>query len=868
MKKKYFIFIILTSLVTLAYADKSKQALRAIEKEDYEKAEEFLERSYKADSLNPLVSYAYALYYVSGTNPEYDLDRSHKYMKQGLQLLPDRTEDHIDEMDKVDVLLEHFDTLQSYIHGLAYQRATQLDEVSAYQYFLSAYDDASEVLLAETRRNELVFAEVEKEGTWEAYQSFIEQYPRSLQYATAKKRFDQLIFEERTGTNQLDELKDFLIEYPNSPYRAEVEAMIYTKMVTGLVEEKIVEFINSYNNARLTQKALGLLYHSSGIDESKLKSFNRSAFQHFMDSMSVLENLNNRVLYPFYKDQEYTFYDLDGEKFEQGPFEQISSAYRCGNVQENILDVQQDGVHKMINRAGTIIYEGEWDSFIDLGNGVLVVTKGDRKGAITVTGEVVLDVQFEEISLLDHRLLAFQQGGKVGLAGVTGQIILEPAYDDIFLEGSFWIVEQDGVFGVANLDELLKDNPNIPLEYEEVELINKEYIVGYTPEFESLINKSLKVVTPDSTISINTMYDTWTFKTSQGYHVFDKKNQQYSDLVYHDILQNYEWMGLKREQTWVVYSKNMDEEPILGVDSVKMIGDDIAILFTQDRGMALFPNREVVEIQEGQYIKALSSSRRTQIHYLVIEEARKLSLYRDGKKLFSTPHDEIGFISDSIFSVKDDGVYGAVDIKGRLVLKVRYDAIAEAKNGVSDVLYDGAFGAYNFNNRTLLNIDYRERFATYNDRLFIVKGDDGYGLLSGDNKQWLEGAYDKIEYWSDSAFIGLRDDQWEIRKIYEDEVLIDGIDGYRYLSDSTTAKTIEIRKGNAYGVYHEDLGLIVPVVFNDVYNLGGPQKNLYMAEKVFPEGDYYVVVYYDDKGEKTRSEAYRGSEYELIVCDD
>ncbi|RJE72958.1 hypothetical protein BGP76_03150 [Reichenbachiella sp. MSK19-1] len=868
LNKSKYILLLLLCMAHVLLADRSKQALRAIEKEDYEKAKEYLIRSYDVDSLNPLVSYAYAKFYVAPSNEQGDLDTAHDYILAGMNMLPDRTEDHSDEMDKSDVTEESFSVLKMYIDSLAYQRAVAVDEIEAYAFFINYYPNAEELGLAKSRRNELQFRVIVKEGTWEAYQDFVLRYPEAAQYAEAKERFDRLAFEEKTRSNQLADLEQFLVDFPDTPYRDEVETMIYQKKVAGLLAEDIMDFVNHYQNPRLTQKALGLLYHSGGIDADQLASFNRSVYHHFMDSVAALEALNAVVLYPFYKEGKYAFFDLEGSAFLGGPYEDISFSYLCGGVEEEVLEVKQNGLYQLINRAGTVIYEGALDSYRDLGNGILAVIKEGKEGAITLTGDLILPNVYEKIDVLDDRLIVFQQNGKKGLAGITGQVFLEPAYDDIYLEGSFWVVEVDGVFGVTSLDEILHDQREIELAYEEVELINEDYIVGYTADHEFLINGGLQVVSPEATISINTLYETWVFRVEAGYYVYDKKFGHYSELIYDDILQNYEWIGLNAKGAWSVHNKSMDDEPILNIDSLKLIGDDIAIVFSGERGTAIFPNKKVVEVEEGEYLQTVSSSRRTEVHYLVIRRDGILYLYKDGVLQFRCDYDEIGFVADDVFSVKEGNKYGAVDAKGKLIMKVNYDAISEAKDGVSHVLLDGEFGAFDFNKRQLLTIGFQEKFRRYNEALFVVKEEDGYGLLGIDNQQRIDGVYDQIEYWTDSAVLAHRNGQWEVRAIYSDEVYVSGIDGYQYFSDSSSVKTIEVRIDNKYGVYHAERGLIIPAVFNDIYNVGSLQQNVYFAERVFPEGDFYVVVYYDAMGNKIRSEAYRGNEYELIVCDD
>ncbi|UXP30951.1 WG repeat-containing protein [Reichenbachiella agarivorans] len=868
MNKVRYISLLLILFVHMVHADRSKQALRAIEKEDYDKAKEYLQRSYDKDSLNPLVSYSYAKLYVAQTYEGQDLDIANDYILHAFLLLPNRTEAHTNEIEKADLTLQSFDQLKDEIDSLAYMRADTLHDVAQLEHFILHHGTAAQVPAAIAQRDSIRFKEAEVDGTWQAYQAFMNAYPDANQFPIAKIRFDKLIYESTLFSDKLSELEEFLVKYPQTPFRGKIEKRIYDKKVAGLQEEDILSFIHTYHNDQLIRRALGLLYHSVGIKKDKLKNYNQQVYKQFMDSVAYLEQLNAAVLFPMYLDHQYSFYGLAGDEFLKGPYDEISRKYLCGNVTEEILEVKQNGEQLLLNRAGTVIYQGQLDGYEDLGAGVLALTLDSQVGAITMTGDVILPIEYEEIKVLDGHLISFREKGKIGLAGITGKVFLEPAYDDIFLEGGFWVVELDGVFGVTNLREILSDEKEIAIKYEEVELINQDYIVGYTEELESLISADLKVVSPDSTLSINTMHAIWVFRTPEGYRVYDKEKASSEEAIYHDVLQNDDWLGLRKYGKWSVYSQNIESEPILNVDSLKLLGDDIAIVFMGSQGMAIFPNRQVVNVNKGEYLQALSSSRRTLTHYLVIKRGEELELYRDGKLQFRSAYDELGFISEGFFSVKKDGKYGAVDEKGRLIMKVRYNAIGEAKKGIADVLVDGKFGAFNFDDKVLLRTNYFEKLKPYNDNILVVKEENGYGLLDRMNQEWVRGSYEKIEYWSDSTFLGRKNGKWELRAIYTDEVLIGDIDLFQYLSNSQDKKVIEISVNSLYGVYHSERGLIIPAEYNDIYNLGSAEQNLYYAEKAFPEADYYVVVYYDDRGEKIKSEAYRSDEYESIVCDE
>ena len=478
---------------------------------------------------------------------------------------------------------------------------------------------------------------------------------------------------------------------------------------------------------------------------------------------------------------------------------------------------------------------------------------------------------YDDLELVDNSLLVYEMEGKLGVMSVSGTEYIKPTFDDIYLKGSFWVFQKGENFGVSNREQirLARDESfAVDLPFEEVELINEKYIIGFHEDTEVLLNHRLEVITPEFTKRINTRHETWVIELAEGYTTFDPELGQLSSNIYQGVLQNAEWLGLTRNEKWFVYNKNIYDEPIIGVDSLKLLGEDIAIVFRGRDGLAIFPNKRIIEIVEDQYLKSIGPKIQTDTHYLVVKERGKNILYKDGVEQFRVDCDELGYISDSAFYVKKNGKYGAVGIDGRLIMRIRYDAISAAEDGVAPVLLYGKFGAYNFKDRVLLRMDYQEKIKSYNSELFIVNQEGEYGLLDKFNNVRVEPGYEQIAYWSDSSFLGLNHGVWQIVNMSDGVNVLSDVLYYEFLRDSPNEKILLVRKKEGYGVYHSAKGLIIPTVFHDVMNLGNDEVQLYFTETAVPEADIYVVVYYDTNGNKLFSEAYREEAYENLVCED
>jgi len=861
--------IVFCLLIFISYsvcAEKTKQALRALKKGDYQKVEEIVHKSLAKDSLNPASNYIMALMFSMDSFPAYDIDMAHNYILRAVDYLYPLHEDYLHEFEKADLDTGQIAVRKMHIDSLAFARAKNVHSVRGYNYFLDLYTDASQFSQGLVARNQLIFKDIRKLNTWQAYKQFIDQYPNARQVDLARESYEKLLFREKTSSGKMKDLISFLDSHPNTPYRRQIEQDIFDQSLTYFDEHEIVWFISKYKNEQLTKKALSLLYHADFVKASDLQSL-YAQHEAFFDSATSAGAHNEIPLIPILDKKRYSFLEVNGKLVPALNFEMVSPEYFCGNVLVEILQVAFEGSSHLVNRVGDVILSGDIGRVSDLGNGLLAVAQNSKVGIVHKSGYRMIPPDFEEILLLGGKILAVKEKGKIGLMGINGEWIVQPKFDAFYAEGKYWIYQIEDWFGVTKLEEIIGGRRDFPARYEEIELVNEDYLIAYDGDYEVLINDQLEEVIPGGSKRINTRFDTWVIQLDSGYKVFDTKKNHLSETTYDDLLQNSEWLCLKRRGKWSVYNKDIYDEPIIGIDSVKLIGDDLAMVFRGDQGMAIFPNKQVVAFIKREKLQSIGSNNQTGAHFLVIKRDGKNILYKNGIKLLETEYEEIGYISDSAFYVKHHGKYGAIGLQGQLIMRVRYDAIARAENEIAPVLFEGKFGAYNFTDRILMNLEYDEKISQYNAQYFKVKLGDKYGILDRFNVEIITPIFDEIEYWTDTSALVRENEEWQIINIKNQEKYLTEILDYEYIKDEPSGKIIRIRTQSGFGIYHSKKGLLISPTFSDIINLGNVETPLYYAEKSIPEADYYVVVYYDADGEKIRSAAYTAEEYEQIVCD-
>jgi hypothetical protein len=99
-------------------------------------------------------------------------------------------------------------------------------------------------------------------------------------------------------------------------------------------------------------------------------------------------------------------------------------------------------------------------------------------------------------------------------------------------------------------------------------------------------------------------------------------------------------------------------------------------------------------------------------------------------------------------------------------------------------------------------------------------------------------------------------------------VLIDNIKDYKLEQNTLQKKLAIIYQGLNHGVIDSQNGIIIPLSFNYIINVGSTEKPLYFTEKNIPEASIFVVIYYNAQGKMLRKEIYDQADYDRIYCDD
>jgi hypothetical protein len=179
---------------------------------------------------------------------------------------------------------------------------------------------------------------------------------------------------------------------------------------------------------------------------------------------------------------------------------------------------------------------------------------------------------------------------------------------------------------------------------------------------------------------------------------------------------------------------------------------------------------------------------------------------------------------------------------------------------------NGKFGIFNPAKNIKIEPEYEISIKPYNESLLIASKAGKKGLVDHQNKPLIPFQFEEINYWSDSLSL-VKQGTWKIYDIYNKKIVLEGIDNWKYVRNDGNEALIIYNKDGFYGVLHNKNGEIIPPTNTDIINIGTEVEPVFFTEKVIREADFYVVLYYNQKGEIFRKQAFTREQYDKILCD-
>lgn len=256
MTRVFFIsIVILIGFIIQLNAQNVKSGLKAIEKEDFEKAQSIFSKVLEEDTKNPLANFGMALLFYNSKYEFYNLYSAYNYIdiasenqiflkakeQQNYPINQKKTQIAQDLLSYIQesldiVLIEHF--MQEYPEAdiyapieqlkfqLEYEKTMKINTLEAYQEFIRQYPNAPQLSEAKIKRNQQAYQQAQKENTRTAYENFINEYPNASQIKLAQNKRDSLAFLETTEIHTIQAYENFIQKYPNALQVSQAQAFI------------------------------------------------------------------------------------------------------------------------------------------------------------------------------------------------------------------------------------------------------------------------------------------------------------------------------------------------------------------------------------------------------------------------------------------------------------------------------------------------------------------------------------------------------------------------------------------------------------------------------------------------------------------
>ncbi len=628
-----------------------KSAFSRLQKQQYPKANAQLRKAVEKDTLPVAAYYGYSLLYSDPAYASYNIDTAYQYAQLALAAYPQLSDKRqIKLRRKLDLDTTRLQQQKLRIDSLAYARATQQDQLRAYQRFLADFATAPQVPAAIVRRNELAYDSIRQVDTYPAYKFFMDTYPEAAQYPQAQERYNTLAFQGLTQQGDLASYLRFLETYPNSPYRPQAERAIYEISTADGHLLSYARFARQYPRSAPARAAVNTLYHlyrTAYPPENFLQDFPGLPYA---DSLRRAIRTENRSLAPVLEEisaapSSFGFIDPQGSTLSATSYDFLPDTYFCEGVPTNFVHAarqqNQQLQHDILTKAGDVVFSFSEDHapadstavrldeiVVDREAGLLEVTANGTFQLMHQGGHIIIDApeQVEAIELMaademasdpwpvSYQFIKFKVNGRWGLKAFSGRTVLEPNYASIEASGPFLMLERNGLLAITNRKQILDHLGSVPelrFRYDDVAGLNDGLLSVYREEREGVLDDQLREVVPLKSHqvvrrfrsdSLATGYwllkhtDTLqqvvsdTLKTSvrTSYSLYEPENPSSDTLRYEQAFYNDRWLALRNQSKfWLI--DNGRKEPF---DSVQILGDHFVLTLSDHA-----PGRDSVTVR-------------------------------------------------------------------------------------------------------------------------------------------------------------------------------------------------------------------------------------------------------------------------------
>ncbi len=821
------------------------------------KLEKSLRKSLAKDTLNPEARYLMSLFYFNSGYSTFNIDSSYQYALGSRRNYKQSSLQIRERLKKVPLDSIVLVRLKDKIDSAAFERSKRTNTLQGYQYFINHYSTARQQPVAIELRDEVAFLEALKVNTWASFQKFMTQYPASHRREEAQNRFDKLLYEDKTKDQRLTSFIRFHQQYAASPYRSLAEKSIFEMSTTSGAVKSFQWFIENYPSGKWARRAKNILYGLRATEGNEIFKENW-----FTDSLRQTERLNQNYWVPVFKSGLYGFMDEHGAEIIAPQFENIPEDYLCGNLVDKFL-VTSKG---LIGRNESRLWPGKVNTARDLGLGFIEVESDSGKYVLHESGFRLGTSPAENTKLLANRFIGLERNKKWSVFCLTGKSIVPFSYDELDAFDTLIIFTRNGkkiLTTPARLTRSDEKDSKDSFVFDEVRRWGSQQFWVRNGQLEGVMDANLNFIIPlDRQILRKTIFG---FLREKEKRLYVQGISRLENKPFFSVFEQGNWVRLRVPAGgYLLYEKTFDQ--LVEGDSAWFQGQ-IAFMLAGDSVSAFLPAGQKLSFHEKSLFRLMEYKDSTA--WIVLDEKKKKTVFdaASGLKLFTSEFDQIEPVSTKIFLVIRANKKGLIREDGQVLVPLEYDAIVVAGDHAFSLLKDKKFGWYDAQTKQLMKPVYDRNVKSYNDHFLLAFKEKGYAFIRPDGTPLGNFEWEDFQYWNDSVAWVKKNFQWMLLTIHSQKIKLDRVRSFSTILDSPAEKIYSVRQDNATGVISNRKGILVPIQYSDIINLGTSDVPLYFTERHIEEAGISVVVYFDRNGKIVRKQAMETEEFEKIVCD-
>ncbi len=831
-----------------------RQAISRINKKNWEKAEQLLQKSIRKDATNPEAKYVLAGLFLISDYPKFNIDSSNYYLQIAINDYNNSTERAKERLLNFPLDSAILKSLQLKIDSAAFKRAVELNSEKDYNNFLENYPQTKEAEKAIELRDNVAFTNALKLNTYKGFQEYVQKYPNSHKVNEAKKYFEKLLYNEQTKEGKLSSYTSFLKDHPNTNFRYEIDKNIFEISTASGTLESFQLFLNQYPKSNFYKKAINIL------------SYLQDNNQTLSDSLSEVAILNKNYWIPILKDNKFGFMDQNGTETLSPRFESIEPSYLCGNITTEYL-VTANGV---VSRTGKIILNSDASVIEELGFGFIKIKTTNCWNLIHKSGYLIVADCLQDAKVVGSHFLAIKEKNKWSLLTFSGRLLIPASFDDIYAEGELIVLVRSGKKVLKTTTDVAELANNNPLKenfvFDNVRNLGQGHYQVSNGSLQGVLSDKLEyVVSLGRQVISQSPYG---FLQEQNRKVKTTgiskevdKNEYVSVSFYSD------WIKLKEKNNLILYDGKNKRIIASNLDSI-WFDNKLAFAIKDDSLTVHLDLSKSITLESTIEIKFIKSIDSVRFFYANDKKKKTVVEIATGKKLFSVKASYIQYLGNNVFLIEDENKKGLVNESGKVLLPNEYSAIVLSNKNYVSLLKDKKFGLFDLKTKVLIKPIYERNIIPYSSEKLIAFKNGSYGFVSWKLKDESKFEFDEVNYWNDSVALVKKDAYWMFYNIYERKIGANMIKDFRFVTNTEKEKVIIIHSDNFYGLVSNRKGNILAATYNDIINLGTEENPIYFTEKFVQEADIHIVIYYNSDGKLLRKQAYETKEYEKIYCDE